>query len=336
MALFSGLGLSLTNWEPVRSTLAIARRADELGFDEVSIPESGQYRSLFTVAGAVLATTEHVRLRIGTANPVTRHPITLAMEAASLEELAPGRVRFGVSAAVWIMERHGFAPSGWKPHTHMVETMRALRELLAGRPLGFDPTTFRGSPATVLEFAPQGPIPLDVGAVNARMLRTAGELADGVQLGALTSAGYAAWAREQVDAGAAAAGRDPADLLVAGSVLTSVDRDREKARDAVREVIAYWLSRVEDVVVEHSGADRGETASVRRIVAERGVGAGAEVVTDHLVDTFAVAGTADDVIAGLVPFADAGLDLPLAWYTLGPDRDRAIETLALEVRPAVC
>ncbi len=336
MALFSGLGLYLTNWEPVRSTLEIARRADDLGFDEVSIPESGLYRSLFTVAGAVLASTGHVRLRIGTANPVMRHPVALAMEAASLEELAPGRLRFGVSAAVWIMERQGFAPREWKPHTHMVETMRALRELLAGRPLGFDPTSFRGSAATVLEFAPQGPIPLDIGAVNARMLRTAGELADGVQLGALTSAGYTAWATEQIAAGAVAAGRDPAELLVARSILTSVDPDRDRARDAVREVIAYWLSRVEDVVVEHSGADRAQTATVRRIVAERGLGAGAEAVTDHLIDTFAVAGTVDDVIEGLVPFSDAGLDLPLAWYTLGPDRDRAIETLAAEVRPALC
>ena len=35
------------------------------------------------------------------------------------------------------------------------------------------------------------------------------------------------------------------------------------------------------------------------------------------------------------PLAEAGLDLPLAWYTFGPDRDAGIRLLAEQVRPAV-
>ena len=46
---------------------------------------------------------------------------------------------------------------------------------------------------------------------------------------------------------------------------------------------------------------------------------GAEAVTDHLIDIFAVAGSVDDVVAGLQAYVDAGLDLPLVWHTLGPD-----------------
>ena len=34
-------------------------------------------------------------------------------------------------------------------------------------------------------------------------------------------------------------------------------------------------------------------------------------------------------------FADAGLDLPLAWHTLGPDPERALQLLAGPVRGAV-
>ncbi len=58
-------------------------------------------------------------------------------------------------------------------------------------------------------------------------------------------------------------------------------------------------------------------------------------MSDGLIDTFAVAGTVDDVIAGLGPFAAAGLALPLAWHTLGPDPAWALEALARHVRPAV-
>jgi hypothetical protein len=58
-------------------------------------------------------------------------------------------------------------------------------------------------------------------------------------------------------------------------------------------------------------------------------------VGDDLIDTFAVAGTVDDVVAGLAPFATAGLQLPLAWHTVGPDVPWALEALAREVRPAL-
>ena len=54
------------------------------GFDEVSLPESRQHRAVFSMAAAAMATTRHIRISIGVANPVTRHPAVLAMEAATL------------------------------------------------------------------------------------------------------------------------------------------------------------------------------------------------------------------------------------------------------------
>lgn len=332
---FRGLGLSLSNEEPAPATLALAQEADRLGFDEVSLPESRQFRSLFAMAGAVLATTYSITVRIGIANPVTRHPVVLAMEAGTLAEIGPGRLRFGLGAAEWTMRQLGYAPSDWQPYTHTVEALRALRRLLEGETLGFEPTTFAGTSDTKLDFSPTGPIPLDLGAVNRRMMEAAGELADGVQLGALTSPGYVAWARDRLAVGAHRVGRDPSRLLVAANVLTSVGRDRKEARAAVRQVLAYYLYRVEGIVVEASGTDPELRAAIRQAVAEQGVEAGASLVTDDLIDTFAVAGTIDQVIDGLAAFSQAGLDMPLAWYTLGPDRDWALTALANHVRPAV-
>ncbi len=316
-------------------TLALAQRADALGYAEVSIPESRRHQSVTSVAAAILATTDRVRVRIGIANPVTRHPVLLAMEAATLAELGPGRVRFGIGAAEWTVRALGWAPTGWRPYTNTVEAVQAVRRLTAGQPLGFEPTTFRAPPDTVLDLTPAEPVPVDVGAVNARMMEAVGEVADGVQLGAITSVGYTRWAVARVEAGAARAGRDAGQLLVSGNVLTSVDRDRRAARDAVREVLAYYLHRVEGVVVDESGADAGEVAAVREAVATGGVAAGAAAVTDGLVDVFAVAGTVDDVVAGLGPYVAAGMALPLLWHAFGPDPERAVEVLATEVGPAL-
>ena len=335
MTKFRGFGLSLSNEDPVATTLAMTKRAEELGFDEVSLPESRLFQSVTSTAAAALATTTTIGIRIGIANPVSRHPIALALEAATLSSIGPGRLRFGIGAAEWTLRSFEMIPPGWKPLTNTVEAVRAVRRLTAGETLGFEPTTFDASPTIKLDSVPARPVPVDVGAVSGRMLRASGEHADGVQLGAITSVGYTRWASEQISAGARSVGRDPGDVLVSANVLTSVDKDRAAARDAVRPVLAYYLARVEGVVVDESGADPEAVADVRRAVADDGVETAASRVADSIIDTFAVTGTPEDVVDQLLPFAAVGLHQPLAWYTFGPNQMEAIRLLAEQVRPHV-
>lgn len=332
---FAGVGLSLSNQEEAAVTLAQGVRADELGYDEVSIPESRLHRSATSVAAAILARTRRVTVRVGVANPVTRHPLLLALEAATLADIGPGRVRFGIGACEWTMRAFGCDPEGWLPYTNTVEAVRAMRSLLAGGPVGFEPETFDADADLSLDMAPPVPVPVDVGAVNARMLTASGRWADGVQLGALMSSAYVAWAAERIAEGARAVGRDPGEVLISGNVLTSLDRDRGAARREVCEVLAYYLARVEGVVVDRSGADPEAVAAVRVAVRRDGMAAGAAAVSGQLIDTFAVTGDTEEVIERLLPFGAAGMAMPLLWYTLGPDPTWAVEALAAEVVPAV-
>ena len=112
-----------------------------------------------------------------------------------------------------------------------------------------------------------------------------------VQLGQIVSPGYALWSWAQIARGAVEAGRDPSDLDLASNVLVSVDRDAQAARDAVRHVLAYYAHRVEPIVLSTSGADPDEIERVRQAVLHSGVDAGAKLVTDHMIDTFAAART---------------------------------------------
>ena len=178
-------------------------------------------------------------------------------------------------------------------------------------------------------------IPVYVGAVNGRMLRASGAWADGVQLGAIVSPGYVRWAWEQIARGAIAAGRDPSEIDLVSNVLVSVDPDPRAARDAVRTVLAYYIHRVEPVVLSTSGADPSEIERVRRTVLEDGLEAGIPLVTDGLIDAFAAAGDPDHVAARLQEYARAGLRGVLAWHVIGPDRARALQLLAGEVRERV-
>ncbi len=85
-------------------------------------------------------------------------------------------------------------------------------------------------------------------------------------------------ARHRLAEGVSPANRSMDELLVASNVLCSVGRDRMEARRAVREVLVYYLWRVEGVVVDTSGADPDEVAAVRAAVERDGAEAGARRV----------------------------------------------------------
>jgi 5,10-methylenetetrahydromethanopterin reductase len=329
------LGLSLSNEAPVRETVALAREAERLGLAEVWLPESGHGRGMFTVATAVALATERIRLGIGIVNPFWRHPSVIAMEAAALDEVAGGRVMLGLGAALWTLRAFGEADArAERPLTAMVEAIRAVRALVRGEP-GVDGRVFAVRADARLDFERSAPMPIYVGAVNARMLQAAGAWADGVELGAIVSPGYARWAWQQIVDGARQAGRDPAALDLASNVLVSVDDDARAARDAVRRVLAYYIHRVEPVVLSTSGADPELLSRVREVVLTDGVDAGARMLDDALIDTFAAAGSPEHVAARVREFAAAGLRGVLAWHVIGPDRMRGLRLLADEVWPRV-
>jgi 5,10-methylenetetrahydromethanopterin reductase len=331
------LGLSLSNETPVAETVALAVQADKLGFSEVWLPESRHGRGVFTVAASVAARTERIDIGIGVVNPFWRHPSVIAMEAAALDEIARGRVLLGVGAALWTLRALGEAdPRTERPLTAMVEALQVLRALLhPSEAQGVDGEIFPVRADAALDFVPRRRIPIYVGAVSQRMLQAAGRWADGVELGAMVSPGYVRWSWDRICEGAEEAGRDPATLDLASNVLVSVDRDPQAARDAVRRVLAYYTARVEPIVLRTSGADPDELAAVQQAVADHGVAAGAELVTDAMIDTFAAAGDTDQVATRLTEFAEAGLRGLNAWHVLGPEPQAALVVLARDVHDRV-
>jgi 5,10-methylenetetrahydromethanopterin reductase len=327
------LGLALSNEKSIRATVALAVQAEELGIEEVWLPESGHGRGLFTVAATLAAATRNIKIGIGIVNPFWRHPSLIAMEAAALDEASGGRLMLGVGAALWTLRALGEADSRTdKPLTAMVEAIRVVRAMLRGEQ-AIDGQVFAVRADARLDFPTFRPtIPVYVGGVNGRMLQAAGAWADGVQLGAIASPGYVRWAWQQISTGATRAGREPSTIDLASNVLVSVDADAQAARDAVRHVLAYYIHRVEPIVLTTSGADPDEIERVRQAVIGHGVDAGARLVTDGLIDTFAAAGDPHRVAARLRDYLAAGLRGVLAWHVIGPDQGAGLRLLAGEVR----
>jgi alkanesulfonate monooxygenase SsuD/methylene tetrahydromethanopterin reductase-like flavin-dependent oxidoreductase (luciferase family) len=85
-----------------RQLLALAERAETLGFDSVwagdSILARPRLEALTTLA-AVATRTQHVKLGTAVLLPALRHPVVLANEVANVDVIAQGRLILGVGIA---------------------------------------------------------------------------------------------------------------------------------------------------------------------------------------------------------------------------------------------
>ena len=141
-------------------------------------------------------------------------------------------------------------------------------------------------------------------------------------------------------AGLAAAGRDPGEVDVACYIVFSVDEDGDAARAAARGLIAHYPMRIPDTVrFEYAGLDVGRMqsaqAGLRAASAEGRLGPAVDALDDDIVAALAVAGTPEECIEGLKPYAAAGLGTPVLYKVLGPDRLASIDLIAERIRPAL-
>jgi 5,10-methylenetetrahydromethanopterin reductase len=301
-------GAQIALWAPA---------AEAAGAGSVWLSEDCFYPSALALAAAAATTTRTVPIGIGVVNPYTRHPALLAMEAATLSQLAPNRIVLGLGTSNrdWIEGRLGIA---------FREPLQALRECveIVDRLWRGERITTRGRcfsvDAAALEFKPaDAALPIVLGMKSAAGLRLAGEIADGVLLSGLPSPGHVTRARRNV-----AAGRQHADrrdsCTIAAYVATCVDDDGRRARDRVRAVLAEHLGIMHaQSILRDAGLTEADTLPFREhLAAQRPA---AQLVSDDLVRRFAIAGTPDECRQALAPLAAAGLDVPIAMLPPGPD-----------------
>jgi probable F420-dependent oxidoreductase len=170
--------------------LAKARRAEELGYDALYVPDHfiGQVSPIPALAAAAAATT---RLRLGTivlANPF-RHPILLAKEAATLDWLSNGRFELGLGAG-WLQGEYDatgitFAPAAERV-SQLIEAVQVIKAYFGPAPVLFDGHYYKIDSRLGLDQIPaavQRPHPpILIGAASPRLLKFAAREADAISI----------------------------------------------------------------------------------------------------------------------------------------------------------
>jgi 5,10-methylenetetrahydromethanopterin reductase len=262
-----------------KSAVAAARAAEEAGFHEIWLPEDYCERGVFAVAGAVAASTGTIGIGIGVINPWTRHPVLTAMEAAALDELSDGRLMLGIGASNerWMSQWLGIPFR--RPITRTREAIEVIQALLAGEHVSREFGDLNVD--TALSFTPgRSDVPIYVGAKGQHALAMAGAFADGVLLSILSAPNYIAWARERT-------GRSALPMGV--YVLFACGSDGPEVRDRVRPTVAKYLGVHGDHdITRVAGLDPELSLRFRARLLDGNPAS--ELVTDEILDTFAIVG----------------------------------------------
>ena len=322
-------GLGLFPTEPPRRIVETVQMAEELGYSHVWVGDSQViWREAYVNLGAAAVATSRVTLGSGVTNPLTRHVTVTASALATLAELTSGRVVLGIGLGDSSVETVGGRPATLATLREYVQQVRALAT----------GASVRMSDADVhIDWAGGARVPVFIGASGPNLLRLAGEVADGAIILAGTAPEYLSAAMEVVREGGRAAGRDLAAEGFRFVCWTpcAISQDGAAAREFVKAHVARVLKRPlpfdllpeDQEVVERIYRDY-EYYQHMVVGSQHG-----ELVPDHLVPRFAVAGTPEECREQVRALVGTGVhQLAIVPHTPDPaDRRSVIRSFAEDV-----
>ncbi|BBY80303.1 N5,N10-methylene tetrahydromethanopterin reductase [Mycolicibacterium pulveris] len=251
--------------------------------------------SAYVTASEMAHATTTARTGPGIAYAFARSPFVHAASVRHLDKIAPGRVFLGLGAGTSRMNRDWFGVDSSHPATRMKELVTCIRAYLEAE--NDQHIAFTGEYYTLdahIRAPVLGPIevPILLGAFNVHMLRTAGEVADGVLgHGLFTDRWWDDVVDPQLRLGAQRGGRTASDLLRWGWVITAVDDDdpQRAVQDAKRQIAFYLTVKTYDSLVELHGW-QDETAAIRAEFAGGDLRKMGDHVSDEMLWAMAVCG----------------------------------------------
>lgn len=288
-----------------------ARIAEESGFDSLWVTERYFHEETFSLLGFLAASTERLELGLGVTNPYTRHPGLLAMSSATLDRISGGRFLLGLGRSEkWVIEgRMGIRYE--RPLENLETVVPLLRQLLAGerttsQSRGLDNVRLAVKPA-------RAHLPIYLAAIGPRALRLAGRVADGVLLNAYVPARYIEYAAAEIRSAARAAGRDPAAIDIACMLVVRMTDDPEPMIPQLKERLVRLLAEphIGEILLEKGGFDAGMLPSLRALARASGEKSAVHLISDEMVESFYVLGSARRCRERIRAYRAAGVDHPL-------------------------
>ena len=313
------VGISMDGRAPIADIAAQAKAAEEGGASTLWIACHLYLRDPITMAALALGATKKIKIALMAMSPYSTHPVFIAMAAASLEEMYPGRVILCLGAG---------APADLKaagidspqPLVTIAEAVKICRSLFAGETTEFHGKVFDVSGRRLA--SGKRDIPIVIAASRAKMLQLAGRESDGVLISAATSPPFVQACLAQ------AASTHPFRRV--GLVYTRIGATEREGIDSIRRPIGFVLRGAHHAENIRLGGATLDQAALAQAYASENWSEVDRLVSDDVVRRHAACGTPSQVKARIDEYRAFGLDEVVLG---GLDDARSIATALDVVNP---
>ncbi len=287
--------------------------AEAAGFDAVWASE--RHHTPFVPLAAIAAQTKRIKLGTAIALAFVRSPWVTALSALDLDTLSDGRFILGLGTGVRRLNEKWHGVAYGRPAPHVRECIEVVR-LIIEQAHGNAPLRYSGQYYDLdiqgwqRPTSPTRPsIPIYLAAVQEGMVRTAGEVADGLIGHPLCSL---RWSKgivlPNLERGLSRSGRRREAFDLCLTLCCAISGDVEQARRAAAgEVALYATARTfEPLFAAHGFASEAERIQEAFLRGDQEAMLAA--VSDDMIEAFTLTGTPDHVrskVAAYVEIADS-------------------------------
>lgn len=221
-----------------RPALEQARAAEELGFRSVWLSERWASKEIGSLCGALSQVTTSARIAVGATHLSTRHPVTLAGLATTMQMLSEGRFVLGVVRGAGMLRAAGVPI----PSTDAIKDYATiLRRLWAGDTVSYSGPAGNYDRLRLPDAVDGQAVPLVLAAMGPRTLALAGSDFDGVLLAPCLTVEGVQRAAEIVRNAAVDAGRDPASVEIIATLIVAPEMPLTKQEEVIGGRVAGYL-----------------------------------------------------------------------------------------------
>jgi alkanesulfonate monooxygenase SsuD/methylene tetrahydromethanopterin reductase-like flavin-dependent oxidoreductase (luciferase family) len=292
---------------PADELMELAPRVEDAGFDCFWKGESNSTDPLVALTGIAARTKT---LKVGTAiyHIYGRSPITMGIQAATLQDLSHGRMILGLGVAnKTIAEWHGGVFD--RPLRRIREYTEIVRKAAAGERVEYAGEIYSTGKRFQLSWKPRYPeFPIYLAGLGPKMTHLVGEIGDGVVI----NMGIPAKVKEiaqRVRQGASDSGRDPNKVEIMAKVRVCVHRDRAVARQKLRQVLTFYnIADHYSKMLRECGFEK-EVEAIAAAFKANGFKAAQAALSDEYMDKLPVipATSVEEVRERLQPFVESGV-----------------------------
>ena len=303
------VAVSVMPLETRRPTIVrLATEAERRGYAAFFLPETWAYDTTVLLA-EVAARTERIGLGTGIVSVWNRSPGTLAMAAATLDEVSGGRFTLGLGASTKQLTEGLHDVAFGAPARQMRRVITQVRALLKGERIPLAAET--GSRPLRLNLPPAPRVPIYLAGLAPETIRLAGELADGWM--------PFLYPRSRMHEGVALLGEgaeraSPAGRVpsIAACLPTVVAADAAEARKGAAWFVAFYLTSM-GPFYPRTISQLGFEKEVQAVIAANTTRGSAVVPPEAevLLDELTVYGTPAEARARLDRWREAGAALSI-------------------------